>query len=374
MAASCVVCQLPAAVYCSNDKAHLCDACDVKIHSSNAVAGRHHRMRICQNCVQAPSVVYCHNDAVHLCTACDSEIHSNNPLAASHDVVPSTPLACPEMACCAKVVQPAVPCESVAGSADCGMEFADFSSTFLSQPEALKAASPTGSEAVVPVMPLEQDMSMDAALAVPSFKDLKDFDDFKALGDVDPAWLDMGFDFSDILSDDAGRVPIFQGEELDEVATVPAFEMPAAEPPAPAAPVPGRKRSAPSAAAEQRAAKVTAPSAVAPSAAYAAMQSYAAYASFAAGYGSSAQQTSAAASMALAMSGANLTREQRVARYREKRKNRKFEKTIRYASRKAYAEIRPRIKGRFARKEEIEAWKAAHGGEDAVVPEVLDEC
>jgi hypothetical protein len=70
--------------------------------------------------------------------------------------------------------------------------------------------------------------------------------------------------------------------------------------------------------------------------------------------------------------GANLTREQRVARYREKRKNRKFEKTIRYASRKAYAEIRPRIKGRFAKKEEIEAWKAAHGGDDAVVPEVLD--
>lgn len=70
--------------------------------------------------------------------------------------------------------------------------------------------------------------------------------------------------------------------------------------------------------------------------------------------------------------GANLTREQRVARYREKRKNRRFEKTIRYASRKAYAEIRPRIKGRFAKKEEIEAWKAAHGGDDAVVPEVLD--
>ena len=34
----------------------------------------------------------------------------------------------------------------------------------------------------------------------------------------------------------------------------------------------------------------------------------------------------------------------RVNRYREKRKNRKFEKTIRYASRKAYAESRPRVK------------------------------
>lgn len=53
-------------------------------------------------------------------------------------------------------------------------------------------------------------------------------------------------------------------------------------------------------------------------------------------------------------------REARVMRYREKRKNRKFEKTIRYASRKAYAETRPRIKGRFAKRtentEDVSRW------------------
>ncbi|KAJ1267967.1 hypothetical protein BS78_07G099700 [Paspalum vaginatum] len=43
-------------------------------------------------------------------------------------------------------------------------------------------------------------------------------------------------------------------------------------------------------------------------------------------------------------------REARVQRYREKRKNRRFQKTIRYASRKAYAEARPRIKGRFVKR------------------------
>ncbi|KAF8115460.1 hypothetical protein N665_0026s0005 [Sinapis alba] len=36
-------------------------------------------------------------------------------------------------------------------------------------------------------------------------------------------------------------------------------------------------------------------------------------------------------------------REARVLRYREKKKKRKFEKTIRYASRKAYAEKTPRM-------------------------------
>lgn len=46
-------------------------------------------------------------------------------------------------------------------------------------------------------------------------------------------------------------------------------------------------------------------------------------------------------------------REARVLRYREKRKNRKFEKRIRYASRKAYAETRPRIKGRFAKRTDV---------------------
>ncbi|MEW5301428.1 MAG: hypothetical protein WDW36_004288 [Sanguina aurantia] len=45
-------------------------------------------------------------------------------------------------------------------------------------------------------------------------------------------------------------------------------------------------------------------------------------------------------------------RVQCVLRYREKRRTRRFEKTIRYASRKAYAEVRPRVKGRFAKREE----------------------
>ncbi|OAY73166.1 Zinc finger protein HD1 [Ananas comosus] len=49
-----------------------------------------------------------------------------------------------------------------------------------------------------------------------------------------------------------------------------------------------------------------------------------------------------------------LDREARLLRYREKRKARRFEKTIRYASRKAYAETRPRIKGRFAKRSEVE--------------------
>lgn len=50
----------------------------------------------------------------------------------------------------------------------------------------------------------------------------------------------------------------------------------------------------------------------------------------------------------------SMDREARVLRYREKKKNRKFEKTIRYATRKTYAEARPRIKGRFAKRSDME--------------------
>ena len=70
------------------------------------------------------------------------------------------------------------------------------------------------------------------------------------------------------------------------------------------------------------------------------------------------QRTAAADSVPVT----GIDREARVMRYREKRKNRKFEKTIRYASRKAYAETRPRIKGRFAKRTEMAPFIADAAG------------
>lgn len=66
-----------------------------------------------------------------------------------------------------------------------------------------------------------------------------------------------------------------------------------------------------------------------------------------------------------------MDREARVLRYREKKKNRKFQKTIRYASRKAYAETRPRIKGRFVKRSdnsETSQFDFAADNEYGVVP------
>lgn len=46
-------------------------------------------------------------------------------------------------------------------------------------------------------------------------------------------------------------------------------------------------------------------------------------------------------------------REASVSRYREKRRKRLFTKKIRYEVRKQYAEIRPRMKGRFVKRSSL---------------------
>jgi hypothetical protein len=62
----------------------------------------------------------------------------------------------------------------------------------------------------------------------------------------------------------------------------------------------------------------------------------------------------------------NLTREERVARWLAKKKTRVFKKTVRYESRKSYADKRPRIKGRFVSPEEYQAYMSQQAAQ--VVP------
>ncbi|PUZ50803.1 hypothetical protein GQ55_6G089300 [Panicum hallii var. hallii] len=75
---------------------------------------------------------------------------------------------------------------------------------------------------------------------------------------------------------------------------------------------------------------------------------------------------------AAAVVAAAAERVARVQRYREKRKNRKFQKTIRYASRKAYAEARPRIKGRFVKRAAGAPGAAASPDTDAAATNASD--
>ncbi|GAY46249.1 hypothetical protein CUMW_095520 [Citrus unshiu] len=80
-------------VYCKADMAYLCSACDSRVHVANRVAFRHERVFVCESCEQAPAAFLCKADAASLCAACDAEIHSANPLARRHQRVPILPIS-----------------------------------------------------------------------------------------------------------------------------------------------------------------------------------------------------------------------------------------------------------------------------------------
>nr|AEN71141.1 constans-like protein [Chrysanthemum x morifolium] len=83
----------PCTVYCRADSAYLCAGCDAHVHAANRVASRHKRVRVCEACERAPAAFLCKADAASLCTACDADIHSANPLARRHQRVPVIPIS-----------------------------------------------------------------------------------------------------------------------------------------------------------------------------------------------------------------------------------------------------------------------------------------
>jgi len=341
--------------------------------------------------------VYCKNDQAFLCGDCDKQIHLGNPLAGRHELIPAKEAS---THVCASAGQfktmdlkldfgdyVPLPCDSVAIS--------ETNSASICVPDASDRATSTAfnsqsfTHAVPPAVELPDAKVMDKDTLAKAVWG-KEFEGFE----FDSTWLDrldMGFDFSDILTENSdGMVPVLDmpsspalaGSAAAAAAAVPNLDsslfssiyqdlqvpslsdsFPFAAPfmPEPAAPLP----MAPPAAApkaldvsqismpmyQQQPAAAVVPAPVAATPAVVASVMPAASTDVV----SSSGRTD---SFSMA-SGDNLTRAERVARYREKRKHRKFEKTIRYASRKAYAEVRPRIKGRFAKKEELQAFRVA---------------
>lgn len=288
---------------------------------------------MCVVCEQTPAVLYCQQDAAHLCAACDHQVHSANQLASRHQRVP------------------------------------------LSQPTGGNGMRPSNaSDVKVPLDEADLPFEDDGLFAVPDV-DLpsaaqdesspfnakailgKEYlnDDFY-LNDMDPLWLDrldVGLDRlpSDILDSLVPEAP------PPNAASAPA-PAPQAAPPAPAAP--------PAEAMAPRAQVGPVNFMPGPH-----MVAFAPQPTFAPPVALKAEHTVAAVDIdnyvprtLLPMDPAVrmqllASRQEKLDRFREKKRNRHFKKTIRYASRKAYAEVRPRIKGRFARKDEVAAMRAA---------------
>lgn len=62
-------------VYCKADAAHLCLSCDARVHSANALSGRHFRTLLCQSCMNRPAYVRCMNHEMFICRNCDRTLH-----------------------------------------------------------------------------------------------------------------------------------------------------------------------------------------------------------------------------------------------------------------------------------------------------------
>ncbi|PIN08096.1 GATA-4/5/6 transcription factor [Handroanthus impetiginosus] len=300
-ARTCDTCRSAAsAVYCRADLAYLCTSCDARIHASNQLASRHERVWVCESCERAPAAFLCKADSASLCATCDAEIHSANPLARRHHRIPVPPIP-------GTLYGPSAAAhgEAIIGDGDDD----DEATSWLLLNPMKNGDGEQGNEENGALFGGEVDEYLDLGEYNNQFDDGYDNQQQnysvpqRSYGGGDSVvpiqlGLEGGYSYPTSMSQtvslssiDVGVVPESTTSEITVSHTRP-----------PKGTI--DLFSSP---------PIQVPNQLTP-----------------------------------------MDREARVLRYREKKKNRKFEKTIRYASRKAYAETRPRIKGRFAKRTDVE--------------------
>ncbi|XP_021893456.1 zinc finger protein CONSTANS-LIKE 4 [Carica papaya] len=311
-----------ATLFCRADSAFLCVNCDSKVHAANKLASRHARVWVCEVCEQAPAHVTCKADAAALCVTCDRDIHSANPLARRHERVPVTPFY-DSVASAPGAVKPNAAATAVNflddryfsdvdGDADVSREEAEAASWLLPNPNSKAVAA-----------------SPDLNTGQFMFSDMDPYLDLD-YGPVDPK-LEAQEQNS---SGTDGVVPVQSRSVQAPLVNEHCFDLDF-----------GASKYFPYGYNGHSLSHSVSSSSVD----VGVVPDGGSMADITNPYSRGAESGNQTAAQ---LSSAD--REARVLRYREKRKNRKFEKTIRYASRKAYAEMRPRIKGRFAKRTDIE--------------------
>lgn len=71
-------------VYCRSDAACLCLSCDRNVHSANALSKRHSRTLLCERCNSQPALVRCAQESVSLCQNCDWMGHGTSTSTSTH--------------------------------------------------------------------------------------------------------------------------------------------------------------------------------------------------------------------------------------------------------------------------------------------------
>ncbi|KAL9430797.1 hypothetical protein AB3S75_026066 [Citrus x aurantiifolia] len=72
-----------AVLYCRADTAKLCLFCDKEVHSTNQLFSKHSRSQLCDVCDASPASIFCETEHSVLCTNCDWETHSQSNLRVS---------------------------------------------------------------------------------------------------------------------------------------------------------------------------------------------------------------------------------------------------------------------------------------------------
>ncbi|KAM6552833.1 hypothetical protein CsatB_013595 [Cannabis sativa] len=331
-----------AAVFCRADSAFLCLSCDTKIHCANKLASRHERVWVCEVCEQAPAAVTCKADAASLCVSCDADIHSANPLAQRHERVPVEPfydstdsIVRSSAALNFFAVPASGACSDETGGGACRNDEASLP-WMISNPNfdsKLMVAATAAEEEEEPNVVVKS--STDNLF----FSEMDSFLDFDYSNTIHSSSITDSVVPVKIKPNPPSSI-VNNSENCFDIdfcrSKLSSFNYPAQ-------------------CLSQSVSSSSIDVGIVPDGNSISEISFS--------FGGSLNQNSSTDPLPSISASTNsseptqlcgLDREARVLRYKEKRKNRRFEKTIRYASRKAYAETRPRIKGRFAKRTETE--------------------
>nr|AEP02848.1 heading day 1 [Oryza rufipogon] len=347
----------PSVVYCRADAAYLCASCDARVHAANRVASRHERVRVCEACERAPAALACRADAAALCVACDVQVHSANPLARRHQRVPVAPLPAITIPATSVLAEAVVATATVLGDKD---EEVD-SWLLLSK---------------------DSDDDDDNNNNNNNNNDNDNNDNNNSnnsnngmyFGEVDEYFDLVGYNsYYDNSIENNQDQQYGMHEQQEQQQQQQEMQKEFAEKEGSEYVVPSQitmlseqQHSGYGVVGADQAASMTAgvsayTDSISNSISFSSMEAGIVPDSTVIDMPNFSILTPAGAinlfsgpSLQMSLHFSSMDREARVLRYREKKKARKFEKTIRYETRKAYAEARPRIKGRFAKRSDVQ--------------------
>nr|CAH55693.1 putative Hd1-like protein [Festuca pratensis] len=326
-------CMVPSVVYCHADSAYLCASCDVRIHSANRVASRHERVCLSVAHEHAPALLQCRTDAVASCAAYEAQAHYANLLAGMHQCVPvvshpATAILADSLLAEAAVATTIRSCKeeeaswlllsknsanhncsgdnrsssTYFGEVDEYFDLVGYNSYYDSRMNNNRAQYVMQEQQHLQPMQKEYAEKEGSECVVPSqFATVSkpQQSGYALVGAEQAASMTAGVS---VYTDSVNNSISFSSMEGGIVPDNTVVDLPHSIIPTPA--------------------------------------------------GASSLHSGPPLQMPLHFS--SMDREAKVLRYKEKKKTRTFEKTTRYATRKAYAEARPRIKGRFAKISEAE--------------------